>query len=235
MPLRLRTVPEHPICYTREPWLVGKSTAALKRLRGAVLVSSFYDPPLTAHRAERFERMGLRHWFAVQVHGVSNRITPMPLGVDRRDVAAMEAAPRLPCSERDIELYINLSPRYDERRQLLSQFARQQDWVTITGGRHMPEFFADLGRSQFVLSPRGRAWDCYRTYEAIAMGAVPIVRRTEPVSRVVDGLPVLVVDDWREVTRERLAAEYSRFADGHWDLSRITQAYWDARITGAFA
>ncbi len=226
-------MPEQPVCYTREPWLVGKSTAALKRLRGAVLVSSFYDPPLTARRAEMFAQMGLKHWFAVQVHGEAPGITPMPLGVDRRDVAAMEAAPRLPCSERDIELYINLSPRFDERRHLLAQFAHQQDWALITGGRQMPEFFEELGRSRYVLSPRGRAWDCYRTYEAIAMGAVPIVRRTEPVSRVVDGLPVLVVDDWRDVTRERLAAEYARFADGQWDLSRLTQAYWDQKIQEA--
>jgi hypothetical protein len=219
--------PAQPICYTREPWLVGKDPALLASLRGGVLVSSFYDPPLTQTRVDAVMAAGIRHWFAVQVHAVHPSVTPMPLGIDRRDVGKMAESVRLPWAQRDILLYVNMSPRFASRRKLLAQFADQQTWARIEGGLSMREFFADVGRSRFVLSPPGRAWDCYRTYEALAMGAVPIVLRCEPVSRVVEGLPVLMVDDWREVTRERLE-RYEPPAT--WNLETMTKAYWTKRI-----
>lgn len=223
-------VPAQPICYTREPWLVGKDRSVIDRLRGAVLVSSFYDPPLTQQRVDYLLETGIRHWFAVQVHGVSPQVTPMPLGVDRRDVGKMADVTRMPWNARDILLYVNMSPRFASRRRLLAQFADQQAWARIEGGLSMREFFADVGRSKFVLSPPGRAWDCYRTYEALAMGAVPIVLRDEPVSRVVNSLPVLMVDDWREVTRERL----ERYVPpATWNLETMTLAYWAQRIQEA--
>jgi hypothetical protein len=98
-------------------------------------------------------------------------------------------------------------------------------WKGPITPRSLPEYYALLGRSKFVLSPPGRGWDCYRTYEALAMGAVPIVRRQRPISDVVEGLPVLVVDEWTRLTPAQLVKP-----DG--TLERLTQAYWNERIQG---
>jgi hypothetical protein len=62
------------------------------------------------------------------------------------------------------------------------------------------------------------------------MGAIPIVIRCATVDRVVEGLPVLLVDDWREVTKARLEAYVP---EPTWNLERITQAYWTSRIQEA--
>jgi hypothetical protein len=52
-------------------------------------------------------------------------------------------------------------------------------------------------RSKFVVSPPGNGYDCHRTWEAIYLGAVPIVLKEYwPFQKY--RLPVLVVDTWEE-------------------------------------
>ncbi len=84
----------------------------------------------------------------------------------------------------------------------------------------------------FVASPFGRGMDCYRTWEALLMGAVPIVRRS-PITQVFDGFPVAIIDDWREVTQNRLEDWVNQFS-GAWDdgslEERLTSSYWWQRI-----
>lgn len=63
----------------------------------------------------------------------------------------------------------------------------------------------------FEASPRGNGLDCHRTWEAVILKTVPIVKRS-PIDSVYDGLPVAFVDDWREVTPERLAEWVEEFA-----------------------
>lgn len=50
----------------------------------------------------------------------------------------------------------------------------------------------------FVVSPEGIGMDCHRTWEAILLGCVPIIKRNALSSLFVD-LPVLIVEDWSEV------------------------------------
>ena len=59
----------------------------------------------------------------------------------------------------------------------------------------------------FEASPQGNGIDCFRTWEALALGTVPIVR-SGPLDRLYreHGLPVAIVKEWAEVTAERLQA-----------------------------
>ena len=216
----------------RHPW-----REALAQSPPCTLVTTFNDAHVQAHAAEALlDGTEIRRWFAVQCATTHPKLTAMPLGVDRRDLPTLHRAPR---AERDVLLYLNFQPRNDERRALLSDFGRHS-WVktdlwrtTIAssavgyGPSMSPAaYYANLGRSRFVLSPPGRGWDCYRTYEAVLMGAIPIVRRQPPLSEVVTELPVLVVDDWSEVTEARLRT----FQPPAWTLESLRLDFWTERI-----
>jgi len=54
-------------------------------------------------------------------------------------------------------------------------------------------------RSMFVLSPPGNGLDCHRTWEALYLGSVPVVRREMLDASFIDSLPIYVLDDWEEV------------------------------------
>ena len=56
----------------------------------------------------------------------------------------------------------------------------------------------------FEISPQGNGLDCYRTWEALLLQTIPIVR-SSTLDPLYDGLPVAIVDSWEDVTVERLA------------------------------
>lgn len=67
------------------------------------------------------------------------------------------------------------------------------------------ECWAAHGDHAFEVSPHGNGLDCFRTWEALALGTIPIVRRStlDPLYED-NGLPVAIVDAWTEVTPENL-------------------------------
>ncbi len=83
----------------------------------------------------------------------------------------------------------------------------------------------------FVLSPSGGGMDCHRTWEALALGCVPVVR-DGPLRRVLEGLPCIFVNDWREVTRKFLLEQAQVFAGGKYDFSGLFRETWMRRIRG---
>ncbi|MBA5778729.1 hypothetical protein H2509_16515 [Stappia sp. F7233] len=64
----------------------------------------------------------------------------------------------------------------------------------------------------FEASPRGNSIDCHRTWEALILRSVPIVKTTS-LDPMYEGLPVAIVDDWSQVSPERLARWKEDFAD----------------------
>ena len=60
------------------------------------------------------------------------------------------------------------------------------------------DFRREILDSSFVVSPPGNGPDCYRTWEAIYLGAVPIVLRGSLAQSLSSDLPIWVVDSWDE-------------------------------------
>jgi hypothetical protein len=81
----------------------------------------------------------------------------------------------------------------------------------------------------FVCSPSGGGLDCHRTWEALVLGCVPIVK-SSGMDRVFEGLPVWIVGDWHEVTLEACLAKKEEFAGKIYDYQRLGLEYWIKRI-----
>jgi hypothetical protein len=88
---------------------------------------------------------------------------------------------------------------------------------------------------QFIASPPGNGEDCHRTWEALYLGAVPIVLRsvmTEAFSRL--GLPLWIVDSYEELRafdEETLAKKYQELSPGFHSRA-LWMAYWKALVAG---
>lgn len=83
----------------------------------------------------------------------------------------------------------------------------------------------------FVISPSGAGMDCHRTWEALALGCVPIVKR-HPYCDLFSLLPVIIVDDWSEVTAEFLMQQHRLLQNKSYDYSSLLLRSWQARICG---
>ena len=71
-------------------------------------------------------------------------------------------------------------------------------------------YIKSLAASKFIISPPGWGSDCYRHWEALLVGTIPVVKRTS-VSMIggLDYAPVVVVDDYSAVTAAGLEAVWA--------------------------
>ena len=95
--------------------------------------------------------------------------------------------------------------------------------------------------ADFVLAPQGKGRANYREWEALAAGAVPLVDwdASDAMARLYDGLPVVRVRDWRDITPAALDAELANILAandrGEIDLKKLYLPYWLAQFTSHLA
>ena len=157
---------------------------------------------------------------------VHPRLHAMPLGIERH----AHITP-LPERERDIQILVNFGTNRRGRVDAFHYWARRPDATVLPFPSDQETYRQAVARSRFVVSPPGHGWDCYRTYETLALGALPIVLRQEPASAVLSGLPAVIVDRWEDATPELLEQAWAMRTLGPWPT--LTLAYWTERITEA--
>ena len=86
-------------------------------------------------------------------------------------------------------------------------------------------YLEDLASSYFVLSPRGHGLDCHRTWEALYMGAIPIVK-SSGMDALFSDLPVLIVKDWSEITESFLLKKWAEMKNTHYNFEKLYLSYW---------
>jgi len=86
----------------------------------------------------------------------------------------------------------------------------------------------ELIDSQFCLSLPGKGMDCYRTWEALTFGVIPIVLRTNHMDSIYNDLPVLIVDDLNEISEEFLENEFKKLMQNvkNYNFNKLTSSYW---------
>ena len=75
----------------------------------------------------------------------------------------------------------------------------------------------------------GVGLDCYRTYEALYLGSYPIVK-TSTLDPIFKNLPVLIVNEWTDLTEVLLKDTYTRFERQTFDYSTLYVDYWYAKF-----
>jgi hypothetical protein len=191
-------------------------------------------------------------WFAQNCAASAPKLFPMPIGLDYH---TMWEKPGLwgltsvsPIAQEQQLLRIwsespDLSHRYlsaycdwghvldkGDRRQCFESIDRS---ICLFERTHIPRA-SSWGRQaecMFVVSPEGVGMDCHRTWEALALGCIPIVKRNS-VSRLFADLPVLIVEDWSEVRGERLEVYLRDFMSRKFDYSTLFLDTWARRING---
>lgn len=85
-------------------------------------------------------------------------------------------------------------------------------------------------RYKFMVSPHGIGWDCHRTWEALFLGMIPVVK-TSFLDEMYEGLPVLIVDEWSDITPELLHRTYDVFSRQKFNFERLYIKYWQLQAS----
>lgn len=103
--------------------------------------------------------------------------------------------------------------------------------------RKLPRLPADelwhtYGSRRFGVSPRGAGLDCHRTWEMLYQGMIPIVKSSS-LDSLYEGLPVVVVKEWRDLCHMDLGAVAVKFQPLLPVSPEVfTVEYWFRRQTG---
>lgn len=166
----------------------------------------------------------------------------VPLGLPRalsphleREAAWLAAAR----GGRSDAVYVNHKPRvYRERIAARLRQALGRPLPNAYAGkdelkRRTASYVGALFRHRVVLSPPGSGVDCYRHYEAMVCGCVPLVEYSPLAVELLAGLPAILVRSWGEVDAAFLQRELAALRARTFDLRRLTQAFWREELDRA--
>jgi hypothetical protein len=201
-------------------------------------------------------------WFAQNFDGTdrSGKIFPLPIGLDfhtlsrrrrwghpqatpaEQEAELVELRAAMPPNEArrlrvhtDFHFNRHLRPVGWERRDSIEAILRRNPLIDFPRDR-LPrlELWREKTRYAFVVSPHGNGLDCHRTWESLALGNIVIVKRS-PLDPLYQGLPVVSVNDWSEITAAALDVWQRRYARAFADPEmqrRLTNRYWIERVRG---
>ncbi len=155
---------------------------------------------------KRFRKIYCVNWI-----GNSKNIRPIPIGLENRRLHT-NGVPR------DFRMLIQdgILPSESRKNQILVSFSMSTNLLERSTALELAsslsridlryfqgsiaEYHQELLESRYVLSPPGNGFDCHRTWEAIYLGCIPIVKKAFwPFNHL--RLPVLVLEDWSDVSR----------------------------------
>ena len=198
----------------------------------------------------------LSAWHAQNLNHKHEKLHLMPIGVDYHTLAPstalgdihewgtrisplkqeeeliktrLEAGPLL---GKDMKAFSNwhFAPERGNRRDCLEKFPKelasfQADFLPREASWRQNAQYA------FTLSPTGNGFDCHRTWEALLLGTIPVVKST-PLDPLYEELPVVILDSWRAFTKDRMKREMDRALTGKFQFEKLTLDYWSRKISG---
>ena len=185
-------------------------------------------------------------WFAQNCLSNHPKLHHMPIGMDYHTLSQggnlAWGAQRAPIDQdNDIHALRESSPHFSERQRKcyttfhfqLGRGDRQEAYNSIPKELvyYEPtpvtraESHTNHVKYAFVVSPYGGGPDCHRTWEALALGCIPIMKSCG-LDPLFAGLPVLLVKNWSDVTQELLDKTVEEFKELTFNYEKLTLAYW---------
>ena len=177
-------------------------------------------------------------WFTLHPCPVRHeRVIPIPLGIIQQKEMydtkkkQFETFMKLRNREKKKLVYCNFTCWRNPERQKLLDFFKEQPFCTYSGPCEFKDYISELSHHKFVLSPPGLGPDCYRVWESLLVGTIPIIEHSH-MDMMYAGLPVLLIDDWKCITPEFLEDKYEEITSKSYSQEKLTMEYWIARIDG---
>lgn len=184
--------------------------------------------------------------FAINNDSSDVRITNVPLGVRVESAEPCKAAIGEGDGVRDGLLYGNFNcmaalfrptpaGQPHVRRRLADQL-EGVPWATMdldehhrTGADAAASYYGEIARHKFVLSPEGLGVDCYRHWECLYLGAIPIVQANPAMASFSD-LPILFTEDFSEIDQPYLEAQWEKFRSRRFEFNRLMRSFYKERF-----
>ena len=141
-------------------------------------------------------------------------------------------------------LFYSFRPGTDIQRNLIIQQKSmnkirqktRQDYKSILDKHYQmksylgDEYFKNLGKYKFVISPLGNGLDCYRHYETWMSKGIPIIEYNSFLEKKYNTLPILWTRDYSDINDKYLNEQYLKFLDKNYDFRRLLLRQYKPKI-----
>jgi hypothetical protein len=185
-------------------------------------------------------------WYAQNSVKEHPKLFKMPIGLDyHSQISGMNLTPienekmmieyknkSKPFHQREIKCYVNFlfGSKFNElkfgydRKEAIGNIPKDLIFAE-TSRVNRDVSFENQIKYAFVLSPHGNGLDCHRTWEALCIGSIPIVK-TSPLDSLFDDLPVLIVKKWSDVNIDLLNNTINEFKNKQFNYDKLLLKYW---------
>lgn len=177
-------------------------------------------------------------WYSQNCDGSHPMVRPFPIGLDLHTargflgpsakVAFLRSlrSEALPAPDRPLKLFCDVNVAWSRDRHEAVDALQGCGHVDFLAARiSQRAIWKRYARYPLVLSAPGNGLDTHRTWELLYLGCI-VVTRTSPLDPLYEGLPVAVVEDWREARDpdrlKRWVADLSPLTDTGYIAGRLT-------------
>jgi len=178
----------------------------------------------------------VRFWFAQNCDVKDDRLIPIPIGVENDHWSRPARKKEIILTLRKLEvekhglIYLNVNPVTNFVRPHLYRLFSGKKWCTVEYGKHGVDFnnFAQkVWSHKFVLCPEGNGMATHRPWESLYLNSYPIVRRRCFTEAFAKHLPMVLIDNWEEVTEDFLNTKYIELSGRDWNWELLKTGYWE--------
>jgi hypothetical protein len=135
-------------------------------------------------------------------------------------------------------LYVNFRVNSMERLYLNNYYAtvaqekRNFSWLTFRGENiDIEQYYHELSEHKYILGPNGNGMDCFKNYETLAVGSIPIIsasRFAYNMRRA--GFNNLIIVDNIYGVNNNIIAEFEKTSPKKPDLEILKKDYWTKKV-----
>jgi len=182
----------------------------------------------------------LLKWYAQNSKIISDKIIQLPIGLDFHTLTKRPLWGKMQSVDDQVidlekvrslnipkenkcysNFHFGMTGRYTyDRKDAINQISKNLVYYEPTPISRIKSW-TKMIEYKYVVSPFGNGLDCHRTWEALILGCIPIVKKSE-LDLLYEGLPVLIVDNWSDITQDLL----DNFNPDYRSVDKLYMKYW---------
>lgn len=162
------------------------------------------------------------------------KVIPLPLGIIPNSHRAVfnsinifdlpEIITRVNSEPKSKFCLVNFGTLHKRRHEVL-EIMKNKEYATIEPRMTNKDYFENLGKYAFCISPRGVGMDCFRVWESLLVGCIPVVEHSF-LDPLFYNLPIMIIDNYESLEREDLEKTLEDFKTRSFDLKKIYVNYY---------
>lgn len=182
-------------------------------------------------------------WFGQNILGKSidgTPITPVPIGVFtkerdglNRNVLLSNPLINISDNVRQFNVYFNTDPNTNlGERERAWEYSKRIPNSKVYLNERFPayQFIDNLRECKYVVSPSGYGIDCFRTWEGLHVGTIPIVKRSVTTEYFSKLFPMIIIDVWEDMSLNYIESNFPKDRYNSEYLQYLNAEYWQSLI-----